>query len=75
MQYCRGGKKLKRFSPGSDFTEQILTGELSGLDSAGVQRQDVYMIAKVLKILKETSNTEFISVKLQAYSVQTVHLL
>ena len=29
MQYCQGGKKSKRFSPGSDFTEQIFTGELS----------------------------------------------
>ena len=34
MQYCWGGKKSKRFSPGSDFTEQIFTGELSGVDSA-----------------------------------------
>ena len=44
MQYCRGGKKSKRVSPGSDFTEQIFTGELSGLDSAGVLRQGVFMI-------------------------------
>ena len=41
MQYCRGGKKSKRVSPGSDFTEQIFTVELSGVDSAGVLRQDV----------------------------------
>ena len=27
MQYRRGGKKSKRFSPGSNFTEQIFTGE------------------------------------------------
>ena len=31
------------------------------------------MIAKVLKILKKTSKMEFISVKLQAYSVQIAH--
>ena len=41
MQYCHGGKKSKRFSQRSDFTEQIFTGELSGVDSAGVLRQDV----------------------------------
>ena len=36
-----GGKKFKRFSLGSDFTEQIFTEKLSGVDSAGVLRQDV----------------------------------
>ena len=41
MEYCRGGKKSKRFSPESDYTEQIFTGELSGVDSAGVLRQGV----------------------------------
>ena len=41
MQYCRAGKKSKIFSPGSDFTEQIFTGELSGVGSAGVLRQGV----------------------------------
>ena len=44
MQYCRGAgevKKSKRFSPGSDFTEQIFTGELSRVDSTGVLRQGV----------------------------------
>ena len=41
MQYCWGGKRSKRFSPGSDFTQQIFTGELSGADSAGVLRQGV----------------------------------
>ena len=41
MQYCRAGKKSKLFSPRSDFTEQIFTGELSGVDSAGVLRQGV----------------------------------
>ena len=41
MEYCWGGKKSKRFSPGSDFTEQIFTGEISGVDSAGVLRQGV----------------------------------
>ena len=34
-----GVKKSKRFSTGSDFTDQISTGELSGVDSAGIQRQ------------------------------------
>ena len=43
MQYCRGGKKSKRVSPGSDFTKQIFTGELSGVDPAGVPRQGVLM--------------------------------
>ena len=44
MQYCRGGKKSKRFPPGSDFTEQIFTGELSEVDLARVLRQDVSLI-------------------------------
>ena len=33
MQYCRGGKVSKLFLLGSDFTDQIFTGELSGVDS------------------------------------------
>ena len=41
MQYCRGAKNSKRVSPGSDFTEEIFTGELSGVDSAEVLRQGV----------------------------------
>ena len=41
MQYCWGGKKSKRFSPGSDFVELIFIGELSGMDSAGVLRHGV----------------------------------
>ena len=41
MQYCQGGKKSKRVFPGSDFTEHIFTGELSGVDSAGLLRQGV----------------------------------
>ena len=41
MQYCRGSEKSKRFSPGNDFTEQSFTGELYGVDSAGVLRQGV----------------------------------
>ena len=44
MQYCRGGKKSKRFSLGNDFTEQIFTGDISGLDSAGVLRQGVTIL-------------------------------
>ena len=48
MQYCRGGKLSKFFSPGSDFTEQIFTEELAGMDSAGVLRQDV-LLQKSLK--------------------------
>ena len=35
---CRGGKKSKFFPLGSDFTDQIFTGELSGVDSAVVLR-------------------------------------
>ena len=45
MQYCRGGKKSKRVSPGSDFKEQIFTGELLGVDSAGVLRHSVTYVA------------------------------
>ena len=41
MQYCQGSKKSKRFSPGSDFTEHIFTGESYRLDSAGVLREGV----------------------------------
>ena len=33
------------------------------------------LIGKVLKILKKTSKMEFISVKLQGYSVQAAHLI
>ena len=41
MQYCQGSKKSESFSPGSDFTGQCFTEDLSGLDSAGVLRQGV----------------------------------
>ena len=44
MQYCLGGKKSRRVSLASDFTEQIFTGELSGVDSAAVLRQGVQVI-------------------------------
>ena len=44
MQYCRGGKKSKQFSPESEFTEQKFTGELSRVDSAGVLKQDVLKV-------------------------------
>ena len=33
------------------------------------------LMAKVFKILKKTSKMEFISVKLQGYSVQAAHLI
>ena len=33
----------KRFSPGSDFTDMIFTGELSGVDSAAALRQGVIL--------------------------------
>ena len=36
-----GGKKSKRFSPRSGFTEKIFAGEFSRVDSLGVLRQDV----------------------------------
>ena len=55
MQYHSESKKSKRFSPGSDLTEEIFTGELSGVDSAGVLRQDVPMFCQLVvlkKILK-----------------------
>ena len=48
MQYCWGGKLSTCFSPGSDFAEQIFTGELARMDSAGVLRQDV-LLQKSLK--------------------------
>ena len=38
-----GGRKSKPISPGTDFVGLIFTGELSGVDSAGVLRQDVLM--------------------------------
>ena len=44
MQYCLGGKKSRRVSLGSDFTEQIFTGELSGVDSTGVLSKGVQII-------------------------------
>ena len=36
-----GGKTSKCFLPGSDFTKQIFTGELSGVDVAEVLRKGV----------------------------------
>ena len=41
----RGGRKSKPFSPGTDFAGIIFTGELSGVDSAGVLRQGVFIEA------------------------------
>ena len=41
-------KKSKSFSPGSDFTEEIFTGELFGVDSAGVLRQDFFNVCAEL---------------------------
>ena len=36
-----GGKKLRTFSAGSGFTDQIFTTEVSKVDSAGALRQGV----------------------------------
>ena len=44
MQYCRGGKKSKRFSPGSDFTDSIFTGELFGVDSALLLKHGAFTV-------------------------------
>ena len=44
MQYCLGGKKSRRVSLGSDFTEQIFTGELSGVHLTGVLSKGVQII-------------------------------
>ena len=41
MQYCQGGKNSKRFSPGSDFTDQIFIEEPAGVNSTAVLRQGV----------------------------------
>ena len=35
-------KKSKRLTPGSDFTDQIFTGKLSRVDSAGALREGVH---------------------------------
>ena len=51
MQYCQGGKKSKRFSPGSDFTEQIFTGELSRGDSAVLLRQGVLVWSMTIQLI------------------------
>ena len=40
----RGGRKSKPFSPGTDFVGVIFTGELSGVDSAGLLWQCGYYI-------------------------------
>ena len=37
----RGGRKFKLFSAEGGFKGQIFTGELSGVDSAGVLRQGI----------------------------------
>ena len=39
-----GGRKSKPFSPGTDFAGLISTGELFGVDSAGVVRQGVLTV-------------------------------
>ena len=56
MQYCQGGKKSKRVSPGSDFTEQIFIRELSGLDSAGLLRQGVITTPLSYRKLRTQTN-------------------
>ena len=43
MQFCRVGKKSKRFSPGSDLTDQIFARELSEMDSCEILRQGIIM--------------------------------
>ena len=48
MQYCWGGKLSKCVTPGSDFTVQSFTRELTVMDSTGVLRQDV-LLQKSLK--------------------------
>ena len=63
MQYCWGGKKSNHFSPGSDFTDQTFTGELSGVDSAEVLRQVVSakrITAQILVISKLNGRKDFI---------------
>ena len=40
----RGGRKLTPFSSGTDFVGLIFVGELSGVDSAGLLRQDVLRV-------------------------------
>ena len=37
----QGGTKFKLFSKRSGFSDQILTGELSGVDLAGAKKQSV----------------------------------
>ena len=61
MQYCRGGKKSKRFSPGSDFTDSIFTGELSGVDSALLLKHGAFTVTPSPEVqptkTKETPST------------------
>ena len=71
MQYCRGGKIPERFSSESDFTEQIFTGELSGVYSAAVLRHNalnlvIKLIPNITKYYQKThpiSNEERIQSK------------
>ena len=64
-----GCKKSKRFSPGSDFTEQSFTGELSGVDSARLLRQDVNnIIFRVYSIIFLFLNNHTFQTK-QRYSI------
>lgn len=44
-----GGGIFKLFSADSCFTGQIFTGELSGVDSAGVLRQGVDVVDVALR--------------------------
>ena len=41
MYTYQGGKQSKRFSPGSDYIDQNFTGELSGVNSAGVLKHGI----------------------------------
>ena len=53
----RGGRKSKPFSPGTDFVGLIFTGELSGVDSAGVLRQGVLRL-RYLALLETEACSE-----------------
>ena len=56
-----GGWKSKPFSPGTDFVGLIFTGELSGMDPAGVPRQGGILVFWYRR--KKFSRKSFIRLK------------
>ena len=59
----------KRFSPGSDFKDQIFTGKLSGVDSGGELRQGGFsLIERKIQYYLFKTGKNFVDVKTLVWS-------